>query len=281
MIVFEKVSFHYEEGGPAVLRDVDLRLGEGEYVALAGHNGCGKSTLLRHANALLVPADGAVTVDGLDTRDPENRRAIRRAVGLVFQNPDHQIVGMTVEEDVAFGPANLALPPREVRERVRQALSRVGLEGYEGRAPHTLSGGEKRLVSIAGVLAMNPQYLALDEPTAYLDPVSRRRVLDLVAGLHREGMGILHVTHSIGNVVDADRVLVMERGAIVLDDAPGTVCAVLAGGRFPGLEAPPVAALLVELRGLGWEVNPNVLSVREACREIDACRDFRGGSGPR
>jgi biotin transport system ATP-binding protein len=280
MIALDRVSFHYGEEGPDVLRDIDLVLREGEYVALAGHNGCGKSTLLKHLNALLVPTAGTVTVDGLDTRDPSSRRAVRRAVGMVFQNPDHQIVGMTVEEDVAFGPANLALPPREVRERVREALSRVGLPGYEQRPPHTLSGGEKRLVSIAGVLAMCPRFIAFDEPTAYLDPVSRRRVLDLIAGLHRQGMGILHVTHSMGNAVDADRVLVMERGAVALDDAPGAVCSVLASGRFPGLEAPPVAALMAELNGLGWDVNPNVLSVRDACRELDACFTRREGAGP-
>ncbi|NPU84191.1 MAG: ATP-binding cassette domain-containing protein [Syntrophaceae bacterium] len=280
MIVLNKVSFRYGEDGPEVLRNVDLRLGEGEYVALAGHNGCGKSTLLKHLNALLVPTEGTVTVDGLDTRDASSQRGIRRAVGMVFQNPDHQIVGMTVEEDVAFGPANLALPPREVRECVADALARVGLEGYESRAPHTLSGGEKRLVSIAGVLAMKPRFIAFDEPTAYLDPVSRRRVLDLIAGLHSQGMGILHVTHSIGNVADADRLLVMERGSIALDDSPEAACAVLASGRFPGLEAPPVAVLMAELKNLGWGVNANVLSVPEACREIDACLARHPGERP-
>jgi energy-coupling factor transporter ATP-binding protein EcfA2 len=127
---------------------------------------------------------------------------------------------------------------------------------------------------------MKPRYIALDEPTAYLDPVSRRRVLELIGGLHRRGMGILHVTHNIGNVVEAERVVVMERGAVVLDDAPGAVCAVLATGRFPGLEVPPVTALMAELRGLGWEVNPNVLSIREACRELDACIALRGGGPP-
>lgn len=277
MIALDRVSFRYGDDGPDVLREVDLRLREGEYVALAGHNGSGKSTLLKHLNALLIPTAGTVTVDGLDTRDPSSQRRIRRVVGMVFQNPDHQIVGMTVEEDVAFGPGNLALPPREVRECVQEALARVELEGYESRAPHTLSGGEKRLVSIAGVLAMKPRFIALDEPTAYLDPVSRRRVLDLIAGLHRQGMGILHVTHSIGNVVDADRLLVMERGSIVLDDRPEAACAALASGRFPGLEAPPVAALMAELKGLGWGVNPNVLTVRDACREIDACLTRRPG----
>ncbi|PKN35705.1 MAG: energy-coupling factor transporter ATPase [Deltaproteobacteria bacterium HGW-Deltaproteobacteria-19] len=280
MIVLDGVSFRYGEDGPDVLRGVDLRLREGEYVALAGHNGCGKSTLLKHLNALLVPTEGTVTVDGLDTRDSSLQRGIRRAVGMVFQNPDHQIVGMTVEEDVAFGPGNLALPPREVRECVREALARVGLEGYESRAPHTLSGGEKRLVSIAGVLAMKPRFIALDEPTAYLDPVSRRRVLDLIVGLHRQGMGILHVTHSIGNIVDADRLVVMERGSIALDDRPEAACAALASGRFPGLEAPPVATLMAELKSLGWGVNPNVLSIREACREIDACLARRPGERP-
>ncbi len=280
MIVLDGVSFRYGEEGPDVLRGVDFHLREGEYVALAGHNGCGKSTLLKHLNALLVPNAGTVIVDGLDTRDPSAQRQIRRAVGMVFQNPDHQIVGMTVEEDVAFGPGNLALPPREIRECVREALARVGLEGYESRAPHTLSGGEKRLVSIAGVLAMKPRFIALDEPTAYLDPVSRRRVLDLIAGLHRQGMGILHVTHSIGNVVDADRLVVMEGGAIALDDRPETACAALASGRFPGLEIPPVAALMAELSSLGWGVNPNILSVRDACREIDACLNRLPGGRP-
>jgi len=171
---------------------------------------------------------------------------------------------------------NFALPSSEIRERVDDSLKTVGLTGFKKRAPHTLSGGAKRLLSIAGVLAMNPRYLAFDEPTAYLDPVSRRRVLELIGALHRRGMGILHVTHNIANAVDADRVLVMERGTLVLDGGPAEVCSVLASGRFPGLEAPPVAALMAELRGRGWEVSPRVLSVRDACREIDACLSAGG-----
>jgi biotin transport system ATP-binding protein/energy-coupling factor transport system ATP-binding protein len=207
----------------------------------------------------------------MDSREPSCHRDIRCQVGMVFQNPDHQIVGMSVEEDVAFGLENLAVPSREIPPLVRNALSRVGMEGFEKRVPFTLSGGEKRLASIAGVLIMNPRYLVLDEPTAYLDPAGRRRILLMIRQLHSEGMGIIHVTHDIGEVADADRIIVMERGGIVMDGTPAAVCAFLMSRDNPGLEAPAMAALMAKLKESGWDLPTNIISLEAAHREIHSC----------
>jgi biotin transport system ATP-binding protein/energy-coupling factor transport system ATP-binding protein len=271
MIIFNDVTCQYGETASAVLEGLDLRIADGQYVALIGPNGCGKTTLIKHMNALLIPSRGEVLIDGLNTRDTSCHRDIRCHVGMVFQNPDHQIVGMSVEEDVAFGLENLAVPSREILPLVREALSRVGMAGFEKRTPFTLSGGEKRLASIAGVLIMNPRYLVLDEPTAYLDPTGRRRILGMIRQLHREGMGIIHVTHDIGEVADADRIIVMERGGIVMDGAPAEVCAFLMSRDNPGLEAPAMAALMAKLKESGWDLPTNVISVEAAYREINSC----------
>jgi biotin transport system ATP-binding protein len=271
MITFKDVSYQYGEKTPPVLEIMDLRIPEGQYVALIGPNGCGKTTLIKHLNALLIPSRGEVRIDGMNTRELSSHRDIRCQVGMVFQNPDHQIVGMSVEEDVAFGLENLAVPSREIYPLVREALSRVGMEGFEKRAPFTLSGGEKRLASIAGVLVMNPRYLALDEPTAYLDPAGRRRILRMIRQLHQEGMGIIHVTHDISEVADADRIIVMERGAIIMDGTPPEVCAFLMSRDNPGLEAPIMAALMAKLKESGWDLPTNIISVEDAHKEINSC----------
>ena len=223
MIRVEELFYRYDREVPDVLRGVSLTFAEGAHTALIGPNGCGKTTLIKHLNALLFPTAGSVSVDGMKTIDTASVREIRRLVGMVFQNPESQIVGMTVEEDVAFGPGNLALPPSEIRRRVDDCLNMVGMTGLEKRAPHTLSGGEKRLLSIAGVLAMNPRYIAFDEPTAYLDPAGKQRVLDIIRRLHREGMAIIHIAHDMRDVAGADRIVVMDQGGILIEGTPAEV----------------------------------------------------------
>jgi energy-coupling factor transporter ATPase len=220
MIRVEELFYRYDREAPEVLRGVSIIFAEGAHTALIGPNGCGKTTLIKHLNALLFPTSGTVSVDGMKTIDVSSVREIRRRVGMVFQNPESQIVGMTVEEDVAFGPGNLALPSAEIRRRVDDCLMMVGMTGLEKRAPHTLSGGEKRLLSIAGVLAMDPRYIAFDEPTAYLDPAGKQRVLDIIRRLHREGMAIIHIAHDMRDIVGADRIVVMDQGAILIEGSP-------------------------------------------------------------
>ncbi|MCK9363213.1 MAG: ATP-binding cassette domain-containing protein [Syntrophales bacterium] len=220
MIRVENLVYRYEAAAPDSLRGISLEIAEGEHAALIGPNGCGKTTLIKHLNALLFPASGTVCVDGMMTTDGSSVREIRRRVGMVFQNPDSQIVGMTVEEDVAFGPGNLALPAPEIRRRVAVSLEMVGMTGFEKRAPHTLSGGEKRLLSIAGVLAMNPRYIAFDEPTAYLDAAGRERILAIIRRLNREGMAIIHIAHDLRDVAEADRVAVMDQGLLLRTGTP-------------------------------------------------------------
>jgi len=225
MILVENLVSRYDREGPEVLTGVSHTFAEGTHTALIGPNGCGKTTLIKHLNALLFPIAGKVSVDGMMTTDASKVREIRRRVGMVFQNPDSQIVGMTVEEDVAFGPGNLALPSAEIRRRVDASLATVGMAGFEKRTPYTLSGGEKRLLSIAGVLAMDPRYIAFDEPTAYLDPAGRQRVLEIIRRLNAEGMAIIHIAHDMRDIVGADRVVVMDRGGIVLHGTPREVFA--------------------------------------------------------
>ena len=223
MIRVENLVYRYEAAGPECLRGVSVEFAEGEHTALIGPNGCGKTTLIKHLNALLFPASGTVCVDGMLTTDVASVREIRRRVGMVFQNPDSQIVGLTVEEDVAFGPGNLALPPAEIRSRVGACLEMVGMTGFEKRAPHTLSGGEKRLLSIAGVLAMNPRYIAFDEPTAYLDAVGRKRILAIIRSLNQGGMAIIHSAHDASDIAAADRVAVMDRGLLLRTGTPSEI----------------------------------------------------------
>jgi biotin transport system ATP-binding protein/energy-coupling factor transport system ATP-binding protein len=223
MIHVEKLIYRYDAGEPDCLQGISLDIEEGAHTALIGPNGCGKTTFIKHLNALLFPRTGAVCVDGMMTTETASVREIRRRVGMVFQNPDSQIVGMTVEEDVAFGPGNLNLPSAEIRRRVDESLAMVGMTGFEKRAPHTLSGGEKRLLSIAGVLAMNPRYIAFDEPTAYLDPAGKQRILEIIRKLNREGMAIIHIAHDMRDVAGADRIVVIDRGQVLLTGTPEEV----------------------------------------------------------
>lgn len=268
MINLQNVFFQYDHPGIPALNDISLEIHPGEYVALIGPNGCGKTTLIRQLNALCRPDRGVVTVDGLDTSVVANHKEIRRTVGMLFQNPDNSIVGMTVEEDVAFGPGNLNWPPAEIRRQVREILQSLGLESLAGRAPHTLSGGEKRLVSLAGVLVMNPRYIAFDEPTAYLDPGGRRRVLETMERLHRSGIGIIHITHDVNDIADADRLLVMDKGKIIQDGTPREIFSKMAENRDSALALPPIMELMHHLHRMGWPMASDILSVDGAGREI-------------
>lgn len=251
MISFEDVHFFYgeesEESSVEVLRGISFELREGEFIVLLGRNGSGKSTLAKHCNGLLVPKRGRVWVDGMDTKDERLLFEIRRRVGLVFQNPDNQLVATTVEEDVAFGPENLGLPPTEIRRRVDEALEKVGMEEYKKREPHTLSGGQKQRVAIAGVLAMCPRYLVLDEATAMLDPEGREELLALLLELKKE-VGVLHITHNVEEAVIADRVMIIDEGRIVAFGFPREVFRTGEEVRKWGLELPQVVdvALLLE-----------------------------------
>ena len=215
-------QFLNPQGGyQQALKGVSLHIGQGEFVAIIGHNGSGKSTLAKHLNALLLPDQGTVTIDGLDIKDKENLWKIRQQVGMVFQNPDNQLIATTVEEDVAFGPENLGIEPLKIRQRVDEALASVGMSEYKNRAPHLLSGGQKQRVAIAGVVAMRPKVLVLDEPTAMLDPLGRKEVMDTVVKLNREeGLTIVYITHFMEEAVLADRVVVMENGLIEMDGSP-------------------------------------------------------------
>jgi len=279
MITAQHLVYRYDPKDMPVLDRVSLEIPEGQYVAVIGPNGCGKTTLVKHFNALLVPQEGEVLVDGLSTKDAKAHREIRRRVGMVFQNPDNQIVGMSVEEDVAFGPGNLGLAPAEIRGRVGVALETVGMLRLAKRAPHSLSGGEKRLVAIAGVLAMKPAYVVLDEPTSYLDPAGRERVLNVLWDLRQEGISVIHVTHSMEEIVDADRVIVISGGKFLRDGAPRDVFRDADTLRAVGLSTPQVTELMWRLRAQGCEVRPDVLSVEEAFREISALVGTGTGGG--
>ena len=267
IIQTENLTFRYttEEGAaPTVLDGVSLSIRRGEFVAVLGHNGSGKSTLSKHFNAILLPTAGKVYVDGMDTCDEDKLLDIRRRVGMVFQNPDNQIVASVVEEDVAFGPENLGVPSAEIRQRVDSALAAVGMSEYARHAPHLLSGGQKQRVAIAGVLAMRPECIVLDEPTAMLDPVGRKEVLDTVKRLNTEaGITVVLITHHMDEAAQADRLIVMHDGHVMADDRPEQVFQNVDGLRSLGLEVPEPVALLYELRQNGVDVSLTALTVDE------------------
>ncbi|MCI9222165.1 MAG: energy-coupling factor transporter ATPase [Oscillospiraceae bacterium] len=268
----ENLTFRYttaEGAAPTVLDGLTLSVRRGEFVAVLGHNGSGKSTLAKHFNAILLPSGGKAYVDGMDTCDENLLLDIRRRVGMVFQNPDNQIVASVVEEDVAFGPENLGVPSEEIRARVDSALAAVGMTEYARHAPHLLSGGQKQRVAIAGVLAMRPECIVLDEPTAMLDPAGRREVLDTVKRLNREqGITVVLITHHMDEAAQADRLIVMHDGHIMADDSPEQVFQNVDGLRSLGLEVPEPVALLYELRQAGVDVPLTALTVDECARVL-------------
>ena len=272
MLKAEQVRFDYtyeNEAPQTVLRGVDLTIEKGDFVALLGHNGCGKSTLSKHFNALLLPTGGRVLVEEMDTAAEENTYPIRRRVGMVLQNPDNQLVSTIVEEDVAFGPENLGLSPAEIRARVDEALAAVDMTAYRDHSPHKLSGGQKQRIAIAGVLAMHPDCLILDEPTAMLDPQGRQEVLDTVCRLNREqGMTVILITHYMEEAALADRVVVMDEGMIVMDGTPQEVFA--QGDRLTelGLGVPQPTALCAALRAQGIDLPDGVLTPEECAQEL-------------
>ncbi len=265
-----RFDYTYENEAPQiVLRGVDLTIEKGSFVALLGHNGCGKSTLAKQFNALRLPTGGRMLVEEMDTAKEENTYPIRRRVGMVLQNPDNQLVSTIVEEDVAFGPENLGLPPAEIRQRVEEALATVDMTAYKDHSPHKLSGGQKQRIAIAGVLAMHPDCLVLDEPTAMLDPQGRQEVLDTVCRLNREqGMTVVLITHYMEEAALADRVVVMDEGLVVLDGTPREVFA--QGDRLQalGLDVPQPTALCAALREQGVPIPEGILTPEECAEAL-------------
>ncbi|NLJ25584.1 MAG: energy-coupling factor transporter ATPase [Firmicutes bacterium] len=267
-IEVDRISFSYtrEQGEieEAALDEVSLSISSGEFIAVVGHNGSGKSTLAKHLNGLLVPAGGDVWVAGMNTKDEAHLWDIRQTVGMVFQNPDNQIVAATVEEDVAFGPENLGLEQELIRARVDEALAIVGMSEYAKAAPHSLSGGQKQRVAIAGVIAMRPQCLVLDEPTAMLDPVGRREVLDTIKELNeKEGITVVLITHFMDEAALASRVMVMDDGRIVKEGPPRTVFQEVALLRELRLDVPPIIELASRLRARSVRLPEGILTVDE------------------
>ena len=275
IISVEGLEFSYASGddfAPRMLfRGLDLEIERGTFVAIIGHNGSGKSTLAKHFNAILLPAGGRVFVGGFDTADEGLVIEIRRRVGMVFQNPDNQIVATVVEEDVAFAPENLGFPSEEIRRRVDEALEIVGMYDFRRHAPHLLSGGQKQRVAIAGVLAMGPECVVFDEPTAMLDPRGRESVIGVIRDLRdNHGVTVVLITHHMDEVVDADRVVVLSDGEVVLDGAPRVVFLELECLRRAGLDVPETVALLCELRRDGFDLPLDALSVDECADAIFA-----------
>lgn len=267
IIKLQNVTFDYPSGDVKQIRALEslsLTIEEGEYIALIGPNGSGKSTLARHLNAILLPTAGEVRVDGFLTTREEHRWEIRRRVGMVFQNPDNQIVATTVEEDVAFGLENLGVETPVIARRVAEALEMVGLQSLRNHAPHLLSGGQKQRLAIAGVIAMRPRCLVLDEPTAMLDPRGRREVLETVTKMNRqEGITVVHITHFMEEILEADRVIVMDRGKIVHQGTPAEIFSGELDLYSLGLEVPIIPKLIQMLRSGGLNIPAGVLNVDE------------------
>ena len=249
----------YDEQEVVALDDINLTIHQGEFVAIIGTNGSGKSTLAKHLNALLLPTGGRCLISGIDTADAERVWDIRQQVGMVFQNPDNQIVAAIVEEDVAFGPENLGVAPPEIVRRVTEALALVNMEEYRHHGPHLLSGGQKQRVAIAGVLAMRPKCLVLDEPTAMLDPQGRKEVLDTVCRLNQEGITVVYITHFMEEAVAAHRVVVMEQGKIVLTGTPAEIFSQVHRLKAMGLDVPPAAEIAAYLQRRGIELDQNII----------------------
>lgn len=269
LIQFQHVSFEYasdEVGEPSVpvLHEVDLAIRQGAFVAVLGHNGSGKSTLAKHINAILQPTDGVVYIEGIDTSNDEMVFEIRQRVGMVFQNPDNQLVATVVEEDVAFGLENLGVKPDEIRTRVDEALKDVGMYEFREHAPHQLSGGQKQRIAIAGIIAMKPKCIVLDEPTAMLDPQGRREVIKTIRRLNREHhTTVVYITHFMDEAVSADRVVVIDNGRVLMDNVPREVFRHVEALKAVGLDVPQVTELVYKLRKSGVSIPDDILTVSD------------------
>lgn len=273
IVKVNNVSFEYitDEATHKAIDNLTLEVKKGEFVAIIGHNGSGKSTLSKNLNAILLPSKGNILIDNLDTRDDDNLWNIRQTAGMVFQNPDNQIVATVVEEDVAFGPENLGIEPKEIRERVEGSLKSVGMYELRDRQPHLLSGGQKQRVAIAGIIAMRPKCIIFDEATAMLDPSGRKEVMKTIKRLNKqEGITTLHITHFMEEAVQADRVIVMEKGRTVLEGTPREVFSNIKMLREIGLDVPCMTELSSLLKEEGLEISNNILTVDEMVMEL--CR---------
>lgn len=273
IISAENLAFRYQgmDGAPdvTVFEDLDLAIEEGSFTAILGTNGCGKSTLAKHFNSILLPTGGKVYVCGLDTSDPDRLMAVRRNVGMVFQNPDNQIVANVVEEDVAFGPENLGIASPEIRRRVDVALKQVGMYEYREHAPHLLSGGQKQRIAIAGVIAMEPRCIVLDEPTAMLDPQGRRDVIDTIKRLNKEkGITVVLITHHMDEAAQADRVVVLDKGTVAADGTPREVFSQVKLLHDMGLAAPESVELCWAMDQLGYDLPLTMLEPKECAQAL-------------
>lgn len=257
-------------GGNRVLEDISLDIPEGQFLAVLGHNGCGKSTLAKHFNGMLVGNSGKVYVSGIDTADDDKIYEIRQTVGMVFQNPDNQLVATIVEEDVAFAPENLGIPPAEIRERVDEALNAVDMYKYRLHSAHQLSGGQKQRIAIAGIIAMRPRCIVLDEPTAMLDPKGRKSVMKTIKRLNSEfGITVILITHYMDEAAQAERVVVMDKGRIIMDDVPQKIFSQVDRMNEVGLDVPQVTQLAYELRKEGIDISLEVLTEDDVLKEIE------------
>ncbi|MBP3540444.1 MAG: energy-coupling factor transporter ATPase [Clostridia bacterium] len=266
------VSYSYEPDAAPAVSHVSLTIAPGSFVAVLGHNGCGKSTLAKLMNALFLPTEGQVLVCGMDTATEEKVWNIRRHAGMVFQNPDNQIVANVVREDVAFGLENLGVPQAEMEKRIDAALAAVHMTDFADRAPHLLSGGQKQRVAIAGVLAMEPELLIMDEATAMLDPAGRADVLETVRQLNREkGITVLWITHFMEEAAQADRIVVMDKGSISMDGTPREVFSQVEKVKSLGLDVPPMAEMAMELRQGGLPLSNDILNVGDMLKELKQC----------
>lgn len=273
IISAENLAFRYpgmdETPGVTVFQDLDLTVQEGSFVAILGTNGCGKSTLAKHFNSILLPTGGKVYVCGLNTSDPDQLMSVRHNVGMVFQNPDNQIVANVVEEDVAFGPENLGIASPEIRNRVDRSLKQVGMYDYREHAPHLLSGGQKQRVAIAGVIAMEPRCIVLDEPTAMLDPQGRKDVMETVKRLNREkGITVVLITHHMDEAAQADRVIVLNKGSIAADGTPEQVFSQVTLLHDIGLAAPDTVELCWKMRQQGCELPLTKLNPKDCAQAL-------------
>ena len=263
----ENLCFRYEDDGANVLDNVSLEFEHGEMTAVLGHNGCGKSTFAKHLNAILLPEGGKVYIDGIDTKDEDRLYDIRQRVGMVFQNPDNQIVSSIVEEDVAFALENLGVEPSEIRKRVDEALKAVGMYKYRMHSPHQLSGGQKQRVAIAGIIAMRPECIVLDEPTAMLDPNGRKEVMRTITELNQKyGITIILITHYMEEAAMCGRIIVMDKGKVLMDDKPEEVFSRVEELKAVGLDVPQATELIYELNRYGLDLDTHII-IEDECAE--------------